>query len=47
MLKEELLQNLRKYFYEKDRQDHFSSIEENELYTIATLLDLQLKKKGF
>ena len=40
MLKEELLQNLQKYFYGNDRRDHFTSIEENEIYTIATLLDL-------
>ena len=47
MFKEELLQNLRKYFYGNDRRDHFTSIEENEIYTIATLLDPRFKKKGF
>ena len=46
-LKEELLQNIQKYFYGNDRRDHFISIEENELYTIAALLDPRLKKKGF
>ena len=45
MFKEELLQNLRKYFYGNDRRDHF--IEENEIYTIATLLNPRFKKKGF
>ena len=47
MFKEELLQNLRKYFYGNDRRDHFTSIEENEIYTIATLFDSRFKKKGF
>ena len=46
-LKEELLENIQKYFYGNDRRDHFISIEENELYTIATLLDPRFKKKGF
>ena len=39
MLKEELMQNLQKYFYGNNRRDHFTSIEENEIYTIATLPD--------
>ena len=47
MLKEEFLQNIRKYFYGNNRRVHFNSIDENELYTIATLLDPRFKKKVF
>ena len=46
-LKKELLQNLKKYFHGEDGRDYFTSIEENELYTIATLLDPRFKKRGF
>ena len=42
-----MLQNLKKYFYGEDGRDYFTSIEENELYTIATLLDPHFKKRGF
>ena len=38
-LKEELLQNLKKHFHGEDERDYFTSIEENEWYTIATLLN--------
>ena len=45
--KEELLHNMKKYFHGEDGHDYFTSIQENELYAIATLLDLCFKKRGF
>ena len=45
-LKEKLLQNLRKYFSGNDKHDHFTSIEEKEICTIAILIHF-LNSRGF
>jgi len=45
--KEELKSNMRKYFYGADARRHFTCIEENLLYAVATFLDPRFRKKAF
>ena len=46
-MKTELLAQMERYFEGGDNREHFSNIERNELFAIATVLDPRCKTRGF